>query len=703
MKYESIESYKILVGGIYMKSENSNRNTVKTWLNMRLTLILFAVIPLIITSVTIGAISISRSKKEIKSDTHDSLLQVIDAMGQNFDNIVNKNKEILKGYATAPILKELLLDPDNAEKAALAQQYTLDYFGALNGWEGIYLSTWGSQVLTHPNAGAIGMIMRKDDSLTGLQNSIKSASDGVFNTGIMTSPASGQLIMSMYTPIMDNGTPIGFCGCGFYVGTIADALSDVSDLNLSSAYVYIVDKQGTMIHHPDETKIGNPVENDAVKGLVAQIGEGKHPEPNIVEYTYKGTKKYAGYYIGANENYIAILTADEDDVFSGISDVQKIIIISCIVCVVLFSFAALALERLISVPLIKISASLDQLSTGDVTVGCDANTHIKETVSILNSFFGLRDALSTSIGSVKNAADVLNGSIVSVDQKTRDNVESVSQINAAVNDVAVTSQAVAKNAQEMTEKAVDLGKNIEMLNNNVNTLYQTSNTIKSANTEATECMKSVYSGANESVKAMHDITLKINETNTAVENINSAIQAIESIAAQTNLLSLNASIEAARAGDAGRGFAVVADEIRSLADSSAQSAKEIKQIIENIIKLSNDTVGISEGVFSVITKEQADIEEAQSKFNQLSESVETSISEIDTIKEMAGTLDHIKESLTNSTSELGAISEELGASAEEVAASCQTVADSCAETQEATADMRNINEDMTSAISYFSL
>ena len=216
-------------------------------------------------------------------------------------------------------------------------------------------------------------------------------------------------------------------------------------------------------------------------------------------------------------------------------------------------------------------------------------------------------------------------------------------------------------------------------------------------------MQSVSASANESVAAMQSISDKIVETNTAISGISSAVQAIESIAAQTNLLSLNASIEAARAGEAGRGFAVVADEIRTLADSSAESAKEIKQIIEDVIALSNSTVEISNRVYEVVCKEQTDIETTQDKFNVLSNSVEQSISDIEQIRQMATQLDGIKSDLTSATNDLGAMSQELGASSEEVAASCQTVTTACTDTQSLTEAMSVINENMRAAIEFFKL
>lgn len=682
-----------------MKSEKSKKMS----LNMKVTLLIFAILPVVVVSLILSVIIVETSSSELKQSTNNSMVSIITETGAAFDNTTKNSETTMKAFIESPIVRELLKNPDDPELAAKAEEYTVNFFNTLEGWEGIYIADWNSKVLTHPAPPVVGKVMREGDRLKELQDAML-ASDGVYNVGIITSPASGELIMSMYAPVYDeNKQPLGYVGAGTFVNVVAEKFTDVSALDVSSAYIYFVDSVGTMLYHPDESKIGNPVENEAVKGLVAKLAAGQHPSPECVEYNYKGAMKYAAYYVGANEAYIAVLTADESDVLSNISRIVYITIGLVALCVIIISLVAFFVAVKVSKPLTEIANATQTLGTGDVTVECEAKSSIGEISSIIAAFQALKSALMSSMSNVKGSATDLNSAILRVDGMTAENVESVSQISSAIDEVASTSQTVAESAQVMAEKASELGADIEVLNDNVSSLFDASLTIKNVNNEATECMSSVYAGANESVEAMQSIIDKISETNTAIEEIGSAVQAIETIASQTNLLSLNASIEAARAGEAGKGFAVVADEIRTLADSSAESAKEIKRIIENVVALSNGTVEISNRVYDVINKEQTDIKVAQDKFTVLSSSVESSIREIDTIKQLTGKLDTIKVDLANATTDLGAISEELGASAQEVAASCQTVSSACQDTQNSTAEMKNINESMSTSIEFFKL
>ena len=126
-------------------------------------------------------------------------------------------------------------------------------------------------------------------------------------------------------------------------------------------------------------------------------------------------------------------------------------------------------------------------------------------------------------------------------------------------------------------------------------------------------------------------------------------------------------------------------------------------IIESIMTLSGETVEISDQVTNVISKEQADIEATQKKFNELLEAIDNSLAEINKIKGMTVSLDTVKNDMVTAITELSAVSEELGASAEEVAASCHIVTDACTDTQASTEEMRAINEHMTDAIQFFKI
>lgn len=233
------------------------------------------------------------------------------AAGNSVDSEFEKCEKQLFEFAGNQIVIDCLKYPDDEELAQKAYEYTVEYYSENDGWEGIYIADWNSKVLAHPAAPVIGRVMREGDRLTELQDAML-ASDGVYNVGIITSPASGQLIMSMYAPVYDTDgtTPLGYVGAGTFVNNIASKFADVSDLDIPTAYMYYVDSTGIILYHPDETRIGNPVENEAIKGLITKLEAGEHPEPECAEYLYKDAKKYAAYYVGKDEAYIAVVTFD---------------------------------------------------------------------------------------------------------------------------------------------------------------------------------------------------------------------------------------------------------------------------------------------------------------------------------------------------------------------------------------------------------
>lgn len=527
---------------------------------------------------------------------------------------------------------------------------------------------------------------------------------GIVLNSVTSKESEGQLKKSMTSLAAETGVVLD--NMDWNEQSIDGIINDIDKsylLGFDSAYLYVVDKTGIVLYHPDSSKKGNMITNDAVRGLTESLNSGKKLDSSgAIDYMYNGVEKTAAYCIG-NKNYIAVITADKSDASKEAQKVAKVMIGTTIGMLILFCTLAFLLTKTIVKPLHKMVDITKRLADGDLSVDPNIKTKVKECASIRDSAIDLKTALNKSILAVKESTDELSNVISDVQIKTVTNADNVNQISTAVGEVAQTSQQVAQNVQNMTEQAVVLSSNIDMLESNIDHLQESANLIAENNNSATTQMNIVMDSSARSADAVKQITDKIDKTNAAIEEISKCVSVIEEISSQTNLLSLNASIEAARAGEAGKGFAVVAEEIRNLSDSTANSSQEIKTILENVIELSEETVRAAEDVANTTKEEQKNISSTQEKFTVLSDAVNESMQQILQIREMIEILGNVKKQLVEASENLGAISEELGASAEEVSASCNVVATSCSETQNRTEEMKNIDEKVVDVISFFDI
>ena len=665
-------------------------------------LLLLVLVPTITVSISLSIVMYNMTSREIRDSMNNSIVSYITEMGIAYDNTTETAKTIMRTFASNPDVISYLKNQDDTELGEKVQEYTKNYFGQLDGWEGIYLASWESKVLSHPTDSVVGRVMREGDRLKQLQDSMLS-SDGVYNVGIINSPASGQLIMSMYMPVMDGNVPLGYVGAGTYVHDNIRPLDNADNIGLESAYTYVVDNQGTILYHPDSGKVGGMSENEALLEVLANLGNADSKNTGTISYVYNGVKKHAAYYVGEEQHYVAVFTADDREILTNTKRNLNIMVISAGVLILFFSALAFIISKLIVKPLKKMVKVIEALSKGNTDVNTDVRTMVTESRNIRDSATDFKGALREALGAVKNASLVLKDSIDDVRAKTVDNTDKVNQINTAISEISQTSQNVAQNAQDITEQTITLSDKIDILFKNVAELDKSAGLIKTNNENAAAQMSIVMAAAQSSVDAVDGIAEKIQETNLAIDEISKCVSVIEEISSQTNLLSLNASIEAARAGEAGKGFAVVAEEIRHLSDSTAESAQEIKQIIEKVVKLSEATVDYANKVVKTTEEEQQNISDTQQQFAILSDAVTNSLDNIYDIKNVTDILENIKSHLVTATSNLGAIAEELGASAQEASANCHTVAQTCNDTELSTRMMQKADKDMMDDIEFFKL
>lgn len=232
-----------------------------------------------------------------------------------------------------------------------------------------------------------------------------------------------------------------------------------------------------------------------------------------------------------------------------------------------------------------------------------------------------------------------------IDDKASTLLKNSTQINSAVEDLAKSASSMAKNVQDINMAVTSMGDCTDDITEIVDSLNESSEQMAEIASSAMKDMDDVMQGSERSVSGINDISEQVTSCNDSINRIGEAVNAIENIASQTKLLSLNASIEAARAGEAGKGFAVVAQSIGGLASESGTSAIEIRRLAEDITNQSSMSVDKSAEIKDIIINEQDSVKSTRESFERVSESIRDNIEKISSVSEKAAFLRQNKDGI----------------------------------------------------------
>lgn len=457
---------------------------------------------------------------------------------------------------------------------------------------------------------------------------------------------------------------------------LAEVCGDVKIAYAESSYVYVVDAQGIMLYHPTAEKIGQNVENEVVQGLVEKLKAGIIPESEVISYLYKGTEKYASYYIDQEGSYILVLTADKSEVFSEFYHSLNVSIGCGILAVFIFGFMGYILARFLVRPIKKLTHNIIKLSELDFT---EPDNHIKmdkrkdETGKMSLATSILREKLVEAFETINKQSKELYDTIENLHNSAEECSETVVQVDKAVGEIADGASSQAQETQKATENVILIGSMIEETGNQVQNLNANAASMKTKGEEAVQTLGLLNDTNIKTKEAIEKIYGQTHTTNESALKIREATVMITSIAEETNLLSLNASIEAARAGEQGRGFAVVASQIQKLAEQSNESARVIEEIIDSLIHDSQEAVTTMDGVKEIISMQNANVEKTGDSFAEVKKGIDVSISSVEEISANISKMDAARINVVDIVQNLTAIAEENAASTEETSASVTEV------------------------------
>lgn len=481
----------------------------------------------------------------------------------------------------------------------------------------------------------------------------------------------------------------------------ANNLSGVKLEGMDSAYMYVVKNDGTMLYHPTKEKVGQSVENAVIKGVVQQLQDGKKPETAVVEYVFNGTTKYSAYTILNNEN-ILVLTADESEALAGITTVTGVAIgISAIVVLIAIIISFIMGRRLMR-PLVKVSTIIEDVANGNIEADFSGVKESNDEIGlIIGKMKELTQSLGSVVGKIRNSSDTMSSNSYELNDTSSQTLAANNEISKAVEDVAEGSTGMAASISKINENLLEMSNETKDINASVDEIKNQTVAVQDSSKIMNDKIKSMQDSSHKMDEGISAISKRIETVNTTVDKVSNIVSVIEEISSETNLLSLNASIEAARAGDAGKGFAVVAQEIRVLSDNTNTELENIKQIISSLVEECRYCVQASGTIVEDNAKQKEEIKAVLDEFGSLDEQIQKTAEKADEIEELVTAMIELNDDITKSSNSLTDVSAANAAATEEMNANIEELNAMMHGVSEMAEHMNNESDGLKEALSFF--
>jgi methyl-accepting chemotaxis protein len=344
------------------------------------------------------------------------------------------------------------------------------------------------------------------------------------------------------------------------------------------------------------------------------------------------------------------------------------IIIIDLVILILFIIESTILTRRITKRIKIVTESMVVIGQGDFTVRTKITTG-DETQLLSDTQNTMAEGLSELVLKIRKICTELSLSADTLAATSQETTATSEEISRALNEIADTTTTQARETDSGLNKTMELSSNLQKISSSIDDMISMFNVASAIDVKGTKIVELLLEKNSQSNLASARVSNSINEMNLSSQKISVIMNTITQIASQTNLLSLNASIEAARAGDAGRGFAVVASEIKKLAEQSSIAAKEINDIIIGIQTQSKKAVSEMNITQIAITDQDMAVKETGNIFGEISSTSTNLKKEVSKINEMNKKMILEKDSIVSIMQEISASAQQNSAATEQISAS----------------------------------
>lgn len=515
----------------------------------------------------------------------------------------------------------------------------------------------------------------------------------------ITSPyvdaASGNTVVGIVQAVMKDGKVVGVIGLDCSLSSLAERIGVKKVGNSGS--VSISDPSGVVIAHSDKSLIGT----DAITKL-SFWNEVKSGNQGFVTYLYNGKEKFGVYATNELTGWKIVAALEQNE----LSDDTRTIIITTGIITLIMAVIAVILSFILSngiaANIQKLQEVFDKASNGDLSTFTNIKSR-DELGNLGKNYNDMIKNIGVLLESAKKTSTTVYETSTGLSSMAEETTASMSKVSMAVSEIAQGAMNLAENSQETVTSIGELSSKLDTISNVTSDMSNVSNNTKELSSEGIGIVNVLISKNSETMEATMKVADIVTNMNESVKKISTISDAITEITEQTNLLSLNASIEAARAGDAGKGFAVVASEIGKLAEQSKKSTEQITVLIEEIQEKADIVVQAMNGTKEINQEQNQAVTKTEKIFNDISASITDLTGKVIEVKSSVDEMQVQKQIFVTQIESTSAISEETAASTEEVTASAERVTETMSRFSQNTEDLKQLAEKLKKEIDKFKM